>query len=74
VSSLVQPLLLLFVLGKGLASTVGSRPGGGDYTTFVFPGVVATGVMFTAAFSCRRVIGGVDAVGLIGQPPRLWSR
>ena len=55
-SSLIQPLLLLFVLGKGLASTVGSRPGGGDYTTFVFPGVVATGVMFTAVFSAISIV------------------
>ncbi len=56
VSSLMQPLLLLFVLGKGLASTVGVRPGGGDYTTFLFPGVIATGVMFTAVFSAISIV------------------
>lgn len=55
-SSLIQPLLLLFVLGKGLASTVGSQPGGGDYTTFLFPGVMATGVMFTAVFSAISIV------------------
>ena len=55
-SSLMQPLLLLFVLGKGLAATVGARPGGGDYTTFLFPGVMATGVMFTAVFSAISIV------------------
>jgi ABC-2 type transport system permease protein len=52
----MQPLLLLFVLGKGLAATVGVRPGGGDYTTFLFPGVMATGVMFTAVFSAISIV------------------
>lgn len=56
VSSLMQPLLLLLVLGKGLASSVGARPGGGDYTTFLFPGVLATGVMFTAVFSAISIV------------------
>jgi ABC-2 type transport system permease protein len=55
VSTLIQPLLLLFVLGKGLASAV-DRPGGGDYTTFLFPGVLATGVMFTAVFSAVSIV------------------
>ena len=51
VSAFVQPLLFLFVLGSGLASVV--RPGGGDvdFRTFLFPGVLATSVMFTAVFS-----------------------
>lgn len=54
VSSLVQPLLFLFVLGVGLNSLVGAGAGGGGpvgFTTFLFPGVLAMSVLFTAAFS-----------------------
>jgi len=50
-SSFVQPLLFLFVLGAGLGSVV--RPGNGEtkFSTFLFPGVLATSLMFTAVFS-----------------------
>jgi ABC-2 type transport system permease protein len=55
VSSLVQPLLFLLVLGVGLGSLVGSGagPSGGSvrFTAFLFPGVLAMSVGFTAAFS-----------------------
>jgi ABC-2 type transport system permease protein len=51
ISSLIQPLLLLFVLGTGLSSIVPSRGGNVDYRTFLFPGVLATSVLFTAVFS-----------------------
>jgi len=49
-SSLAQPLLFLFVLGAGLGSLLG---GGGSvrFSTFLFPGVLAISVLFTAAFS-----------------------
>jgi ABC-2 type transport system permease protein len=50
VSSLVQPVLFLFVLGTGLASLIASN-GDVDFRTFLFPGVLATSVLFTAAFS-----------------------
>jgi ABC-2 type transport system permease protein len=51
VSSFMQPLLFLFVLGSGLGSVI--RPGGGEakFSTFLFPGVIAISVMFTAVFS-----------------------
>ncbi len=51
VSSLVQPLLFLFVLGAGLGSIVDVGTGDVDFETFLFPGVLATSVLFTAAFS-----------------------
>ncbi|MDQ2708960.1 MAG: ABC transporter permease [Actinomycetota bacterium] len=55
VSALVQPLLFLLVLGVGLGSLVGSGagPGGGTvrFTAFLFPGVLAMSVGFSAAFS-----------------------
>lgn len=51
VSSFVQPILFLFVLGSGLSSLVQARSGSVDFRTFLFPGVLATSVLFTAAFS-----------------------
>jgi ABC-2 type transport system permease protein len=50
-SSLLQPLLFLFVLGTGLSSLVGHGTGSVDFRTFLFPGVLATSVLFTAAFA-----------------------
>jgi ABC-2 type transport system permease protein len=49
-SMLLQPLLFIFVMGTGLGSIVDT---GGDisFTTFLFPGVLATSVLFTAAFA-----------------------
>ncbi|MGH3753670.1 MAG: ABC transporter permease [Pseudonocardiaceae bacterium] len=51
VSMLVQPVLFLFVLGAGLSSIVSAGNGSVDFKTFLFPGVLATSVLFTAAFS-----------------------
>lgn len=51
VSSLIQPLLFLFVMGGGLSSLVQAGTGGVDFKTFLFPGVLAMSVLFTAAFS-----------------------
>jgi ABC-2 type transport system permease protein len=47
---LLQPLLFIFVMGTGLGSIVDT---GGDlsFPTFLFPGVLATSVLFTAAFA-----------------------
>ena len=56
-SSFAQPLLFLFVLGKGLGSNIGRGSfGGADYSTFLFPGVLATSVMFTAVFSAISIV------------------
>ncbi|MGH3550409.1 MAG: ABC transporter permease [Pseudonocardiaceae bacterium] len=51
VSTLVQPALFLFVLGGGLSSIVSAGTGSVDFKTFLFPGVLAISVLFTAAFS-----------------------
>jgi ABC-2 type transport system permease protein len=56
VSTLVQPLLFLFVLGAGLSSVVSHGSGGADYKTFIFPGVVVTGILFTAVFSAISIV------------------
>src|SRR3954463_15982099 len=49
-SMLLQPLLFIFVMGTGLGSIVDT---GGDisFKTFLFPGVLATSVLFTASFA-----------------------
>jgi ABC-2 type transport system permease protein len=51
ISGLAQPLLLLFVLGSGLSGLTRSATGGVAFTTFLFPGIVATSTLFTAIFA-----------------------
>jgi ABC-2 type transport system permease protein len=55
-SSLLQPVLYLFVLGTGLSSLTGRSAGGIDLKTFIFPGVVAMALLFTAAFSAGSIV------------------
>jgi len=51
VTSLVQPFLFLFILGTGLSSLAGhSMPPGVSFKTFIYPGVLAMSVLFTAIF------------------------
>jgi ABC-2 type transport system permease protein len=57
VTSLIQPLLFLVVLGTGLSSLAGaSMPAGVDFKTFIFPGVLAMSVLFTAVFSAASIV------------------
>jgi ABC-2 type transport system permease protein len=57
VTSLVQPVLFLFVLGTGLSSLAsGSLPHGFDFKTFIYPGVLAMSVLFTAIFSAASIV------------------
>lgn len=53
--TLMQPLMYLFVMGTGLAGIM-EREGPIGFETFLFPGVLAMGVMFTATF------GGISVV------------
>ncbi len=57
VTSLVQPVLFLFVLGTGL-SRLASRglPAGVDFKTFIYPGVLAMSVLFTSIFSAASIV------------------
>ena len=57
ITSLVQPVLFLFVLGTGL-SGLASRglPAGVDFRTFIYPGVLAMSVLFTAIFSAASIV------------------
>jgi ABC-2 type transport system permease protein len=51
-TALVQPLLFLFVLGTGLSSLVQAGTSGGvDFRTFLYPGILAISVLFTASFA-----------------------
>src|SRR3954452_16489865 len=53
VTSLIQPLLFLFVLGSGLNSVV---TGDVDLKTFIYPGVLCVSVMFTAIFRAASIV------------------
>jgi ABC-2 type transport system permease protein len=57
VTSLVQPVLFLFVLGTGLSSLAGrGMPAGLSFKTFMYPGVLAMSVLFTAMFSAASIV------------------
>jgi ABC-2 type transport system permease protein len=59
ITSLVQPVLFLFVLGTGLSSLASKgvpTTGGVDFRTFMFPGVVAMTVLFTSIFSAVSIV------------------
>lgn len=56
-TSLMQPILFLFVLGSGLGGvTAGIAQKGFDYKTFMFPGVLSMAVLFTAIFSAISIV------------------
>lgn len=58
VSGLVQPVLWLLVMGTGLSNLMasGGAHGNVDLKTFIFPGVCAMSVMFTAMFSAGSIV------------------
>jgi ABC-2 type transport system permease protein len=56
VSTLVQPVLFLFVLGSGLSSLTEGATGSLDLRTFMYPGVLATSTLFTAMFSAVSIV------------------
>ena len=55
ITSLVQPILFLFVLGTGLSPIIGGAAGF-DFRTFMFPGVLAMTVLFTSIFSSVSIV------------------
>ncbi|MBO0772524.1 MAG: ABC transporter permease [Actinobacteria bacterium] len=57
ITSLIQPLLFLLVLGTGLSSLAGrAMPPGVTFRTFIYPGVLAMSVLFTAIFSAGSIV------------------
>jgi ABC-2 type transport system permease protein len=55
-TSLVQPLLFLFVLGSGLQQLSHAGTHGVNLKTFIYPGVLAISVLFTAMFSAASIV------------------
>ncbi len=62
ITSLVQPLLFLFIFGSGLASSFNPTGAGShgvagvSFQTFIFPGVLSMAVFFTAIFSAISIV------------------
>jgi ABC-2 type transport system permease protein len=57
VTSLAQPVLFLFVLGSGLSPVIKSGSGPQvDFKTFMYPGVIAMTILFTAIFSAVSIV------------------
>jgi daunorubicin resistance ABC transporter membrane protein len=59
ITALVQPFLFLFILGTGLSNLAGgSLPQSStfDFKTFIYPGVLAMSVLFTAIFSAGSIV------------------
>src|SRR3954471_24564883 len=56
ITALLQPLLFLFVLGTGLSRIASAGTHGVNLRTFVYPGVLAMAVLFTAIFSAASVV------------------
>jgi ABC-2 type transport system permease protein len=54
-TSLIQPLLFLFVLGSGLQTLSAASTDGVDLKTFMFPGVLLITVVFSAMFSAASI-------------------
>ena len=57
ITSLVQPILFLFVLGTGLSRLAShGLPAGVHFSTFIYSGVLAMSVLFTAIFSAASIV------------------
>jgi ABC-2 type transport system permease protein len=56
ITSLVQPLLFLFVLGAGLQGLASAGTHGVSLKTFIYPGILCISVMFTAMFSAASIV------------------
>jgi ABC-2 type transport system permease protein len=56
VTTLIQPLLFLFVLGSGLQQLTAASTHGVDLKTFIYPGILCISVMFTAMFSAASIV------------------
>ena len=57
VTSLIQPVLFLFVLGTGLSTiTNGSSSTNVNLRTFMYPGALSMAVLFTAMFSAASIV------------------
>jgi ABC-2 type transport system permease protein len=55
-TSLIQPVLFLFVLGTGLSTITQGSNGNVNLRTFIYPGALAMAVLFTAMFSAASIV------------------
>lgn len=55
ITSLMQPVLFLFILGTGLSAIARTTPGV-NFKTFMFPGIIGMTVLFTAVFSAMSIV------------------
>ncbi|MGO9196414.1 MAG: ABC transporter permease [Acidimicrobiales bacterium] len=56
ITSLIQPVLFLFVLGTGLSSIARTAGSGVSFKTFMFPGIIGMTVLFTSVFSAISIV------------------
>jgi ABC-2 type transport system permease protein len=55
-SSIVRPLIWLFLLGNGLRGSFSGMPGGYNYMQYIFPGMLAMNILFAAMQSGTSII------------------
>jgi ABC-2 type transport system permease protein len=56
VTSLIQPVLFLFVLGTGLSTITAGTTQNLNLRTFMYPGALSMAVLFTAMFSAASIV------------------
>lgn len=56
ITSLIQPVLFLFVLGTGLSAIARMGSSGVNFKTFMFPGIIGMTVLFTSVFSAISIV------------------
>lgn len=56
ITSLIQPAVWLFIMGRGLGSTFHGPVPGVDYVKFMFPGVVGMTILFTSIFGAISIV------------------
>ena len=56
VSSIIQPILFLVIFGIGFSGVIGQMAPGVDYIQFMYPGIIAMGVLTTSLFAGVSVV------------------
>ena len=56
VGSLAQPLIFLVIFGAGFGNVIGALAPGVDFIQFMYPGIIAMGVLTTALFAGVSVV------------------
>ena len=56
VTSMIQPVLFLFVLGTGLSTITTGSTQSINFRTFMYPGALSMAVLFTAMFSAASIV------------------